>query len=609
MPDDPSLRDGRRVVPLNSLGPDQNVNIRLENLTKVFLRDLSPRLVDLLELATYIYTADCGTRRGTAWTEDDTREPWDRDLRFVMPVRDLEFWTRQDVGDLLVRMLRLLSDDNYSFDFTQLARDRAKQLYLDLEEQEDWPFYDVERVLLFSGGLDSLAGAVETAESGGKLVLVSHRPVSTMSSRQRKLFKMLRDRYPNSVIHVPVWVNKDENFGREPSQRTRSFLFSALGTVVAHSLRAGGVRFFENGVVSLNLPVADEVLRARASRTTHPEALQMFSELYRLVTEREFVVDNPYIFKTKTEVVSSIGQRGAADLIPYTCSCAHTGHFHSKTQWHCGTCSQCIDRRIATEAAGLADHDPETDYVVNAFTGPRKEGYEQNMAVDYARHAIELHRMGEMQIASRFNRDLSRATRSSTKRRETAEALVAMHKRHGESVYGVLQEQLQHHSQAMLDCSLDGTSMLAMIAGQKHRESAWKRYADRIGNLLAAGLPKACRTRKPVDEPHLQEICDGILAAHDMDLVREFPFMRWSSSMTKPDWSVEAFSLWIELKYVRKKADIRPITAAVAEDITKYGDNKRRVLYVVYDPLHLVDQQQFAEPIIRRPEMMVRFVV
>ena len=49
------------------------------------------------------------------------------------------------------------------------------------------------------------------------------------------------------MIHVPVWINKDENLGKEPSQRTRSFLYATLGTVVAASVKAAGVRFFENG--------------------------------------------------------------------------------------------------------------------------------------------------------------------------------------------------------------------------------------------------------------------------------------------------------------------------------------------------------------------------
>src|SRR5215207_1902557 len=102
-----------------------------------------------------------------------------------------------------------------------------------------------------------------------------------MDSRQRKLFEEFDKHFPNNKIHVPVWINKDKSLGREYTQRTRSFLYSALGVVIAESVKAGGVRFFENGIVSLNLPVADEVQRARASRTTHPISLHLFTEFYK----------------------------------------------------------------------------------------------------------------------------------------------------------------------------------------------------------------------------------------------------------------------------------------------------------------------------------------
>ncbi len=405
VPDDDPLRIGCQVIELDSLGMNPNVHIQLEDVAKIFLKHLSPRLVDLLEIAAYVFTADCATQRGTEWTDDDTSEPWSRNFRFVIPVRDLNFWCASDVQQLLVQVLKFLSDDDYTFEFRQLEKDRSVQDYLEFGSDENWPFQGVDRVIMFSGGLDSLAGAVETAHGGENLVLVSHRPVATLSKKQHKLFDGLRKTYCTRMIHVPVWINKEKNFGREHTQRTRSFLYSALGTVVAESVKANGVRFFENGIVSLNLPIADEVLRARASRTTHPQALELFTKLYSLVVERCFVVDNPYLFKTKAEAVSIIAERGAGHLIQHTCSCAH-GFFKSRTQWHCGTCSQCIDRRIAILAAGQEGNDVETDYASNVFTGPRKDGPEKNMAVNYTRHAIELYRMSEAEIAAKFNRSL-----------------------------------------------------------------------------------------------------------------------------------------------------------------------------------------------------------
>jgi hypothetical protein len=416
------VKAARVCVELDSIGPKANVHIWFENVARIFHEHLSPRLVDFLEIASYVYAADCATSRGKAWTDDDSTEPWGRDLAFVIPVREPSFWNAEGISSQITEVLSFLSNDKYSFTFVPLEADRSyRQQYFEFGDLEDWPFHGPERVLMFSGGLDSLAGAVETARGGERLVLVSHRPVSIIDSRQRRLFSELQKEFPDRAIHIPVWINKAESLGRrEPTQRTRSFLYSALGTAVAQSVQAGGVRFFENGIVSLNLPVADEVLRSRASRTTHPVAIRLLQSLCSAVTARNFAVDNPYLFKTKTDVVTVLSNQKATHLIPHTCSCAHS-MFKRKAQGHCGRCSQCIDRRVAIAAAGLLTSDPEGDYVSDVFVGPRKEGPEKNMAADFARHGIELFRRSESELATLFNAELSRAVRYEPKRSEAAE--------------------------------------------------------------------------------------------------------------------------------------------------------------------------------------------
>lgn len=180
--DDP-LRNGRHTVQLATSGPDANVNVRLMDVAKVFLKHLSPRLEDLLEIAAYVYSTDCATVRGGEWTDSKSIEPWSRDFQLVIPVRDHAFWTREDVLQLLQQALQFLSEDRYSLVFRPMVNhaDRRQEFFDLKDDQDDWPFTGVERVLMFSGGLDSLAGAIETASRGERLVLVSHRPVSIQS--------------------------------------------------------------------------------------------------------------------------------------------------------------------------------------------------------------------------------------------------------------------------------------------------------------------------------------------------------------------------------------------------------------------------------------------
>jgi hypothetical protein len=297
--------------------------------------------------------------------------------------------------------------------------------------------------------------------------LVSHRPVSTLDSRQRRLFAELRKKFSGQLKHVPVWINKNERFGREPTQRTRSFLFAALGTLVAQSIDAQGVRFYENGVLSVNLPLAEEALRARASRTTHPVTLHLLSVLAAAVTGRELLIDNPFLFKTKAEVVQILAKHDQTDLIALSCSCSHL-MFRPSEKRHCGQCSQCVDRRFAVAGAGLLSKDPETDYASDVFIGARPKELDRSIAIDYTRHGIELDRRSDVEIAGNFNAEISRAVRHERKGREAAEALIAMYKRHGTVVRKVLEEQLRTNAAKLIDRTLEGTSLLALTIGQNY---------------------------------------------------------------------------------------------------------------------------------------------
>jgi hypothetical protein len=231
------------------------------------------------------------------------------------------------------------------------------------------------------------------------------------------------------------------------------------------------------------------------------------------------------------------------------------------------------------------------------------------MATDYVRHALELDRMSEEELGIRFNLEFSQAVRNEEQRGASVQAYIAMHKRHASSVDMVVKQQMAIHSAGFVDGTLCDSSMLALIAGQRHREPIWRRYAERVVHMLPSGLPVACQTHQPKDEPHLQQICDAILRGHESSLLREFPYMRWSSSATKPDWSAEALSLWVELKYIRQRRDRRQITEDIAADITKYGDNQRHVLFIIYDPQHLeVDEQSFASDIPAHEGLIVRFI-
>src|SRR5207245_709593 len=97
-----------------------------------------------------------------------------------------------------------------------------------------------------------------------------------------------------------VWVNKAKELNKEYTQRTRSFLFASIAAIVARLFGLKRIRFFENGVTSLNLPITPHVVSTRASRTTHPKPLAGMRSLLSRVFSNAFGIDNPFFWHTKT---------------------------------------------------------------------------------------------------------------------------------------------------------------------------------------------------------------------------------------------------------------------------------------------------------------------
>jgi len=112
--------------------------------------------LDLLVLSAAVYAADVASRRGD-------RLAFCRHFALEIPVANYHALNR--VRQDIERVLHFLSSDNWDIRFTQRA-DAP-------EPPRQWPDI-VGMTLLFSGGLDSFAAAVDKLADGVTLQLVSH---------------------------------------------------------------------------------------------------------------------------------------------------------------------------------------------------------------------------------------------------------------------------------------------------------------------------------------------------------------------------------------------------------------------------------------------------
>src|SRR5688572_14202646 len=102
--------DGK-LIELRTFGKGQNVNVVIDDIARAFQQDLTGRLLDVLDIAAFVYAADSTIPRGRGWIHGAI-EPWARDFRFEIGVRDKEFWIRPEIQDLIVEALNFLSDDS-----------------------------------------------------------------------------------------------------------------------------------------------------------------------------------------------------------------------------------------------------------------------------------------------------------------------------------------------------------------------------------------------------------------------------------------------------------------------------------------------------------------
>ena len=442
---------------------DDEVHLKSDDLARPVSANIPTTFADLIEIATYVYVADQAVTRGGNGV-DNAGADWRRKLLFTIPVRSPAFWRRSEVMSALVETLSFLSEDEYHFEFVDLTNPRPIQHYLPFAKTGQPQA--LEEVVLFSGGLDSLGGAVQEVVLDKRAVaLVNHRPTEKLSRRYRCLQELLAAKAKGvgapQPEHVPVHINKVKGLSREYTQRSRSFLYASIAATIAQAYQLSRIRFYENGVVSLNLPLSPQVVGAKATRTTHPRVLNGFARILSLVAEKPFTVDNPYTWKTKPEVVKHIADAGCGEFIKFSTSCTHTWEL-TKLKTHCGTCSQCIDRRFAVLAAGVAAMDPAEAYGLDLLVDARAEGEPRTMLAAYVETASEVTKLSAMEFFSRYG-EVGRVV----KHLEGSADMVALnvyelYQRHSKQVVKVVVEGIAAHANAILSRELPDSCLLRL---------------------------------------------------------------------------------------------------------------------------------------------------
>jgi hypothetical protein len=341
--------------------------------------------VDLLVLAAHIYADDTRISRDT-----ESQDNWTRELRLVVPVSDPVRWNA--VSGILQRMLNFLTGDRWDLGF----RPRPPGFeHLVAVKPLIGPQPSFDEVALFSGGLDSLIGAIDALEKNTNPLFVSHAGEGAVSAAQEALFRRLEKQYPDRPFRrLRVWMSFPKELVKdvppEDSTRGRSFLFFAAGALTASGVgRPCKLKVPENGLIALNVPLDQLRLGSLSTRTTHPFYIARWNDVLRELGI-PVTIENPYWSRTKGEMVAACANPPfLKNAIPVSLSCASP----TKARWkghgteHCGFCLPCLIRRAAIKG-GIQGTDPTTYTLADLQAAPLNTSEAEGVQVRSFQFAI-----------------------------------------------------------------------------------------------------------------------------------------------------------------------------------------------------------------------------
>ena len=316
--------------------------------------------VDFLRFAAAVFCADkLAIRPGT----------WTRTVALDVPVRDLDRW--HAITERLDATLSFLSGDEWSVN--PYSSGESSKPSVSAEKP-------VDAVCLFSGGLDSFAGAVDLLADRKRVCLVAHHEGGQAPKTQEYLARRLQAKFGSDrVVFRRVFLRPAPPSAlqarqlpdpREATTRTRSILFLAAGLVVAAGYGPDVPLVIpENGFIGINVPLTEARNGSLSTRTTHPYFMQAFGDCVAHLGITN-AIHNPFRLMTKGEMLAAVSDQATLRALALqTLSCAHpeTARFANRDQGNCGYCFPCLIRRAGLHHVGL---DNPEDYSFDALNEP-----------------------------------------------------------------------------------------------------------------------------------------------------------------------------------------------------------------------------------------------
>ena len=339
---------------VEALGRVPKIDYR--SLASLFWSQPSHEDIDLLTIAGVVAFSDRRVARTVRWS---------RHLELDIPVHNPDKWNKSSIKKPLIELLNYLTGDRWEFRFSQRQFDdaRARQAYL--MEGKKLPQDAI--VMPFSGGLDSFSAFASLKESGAVIYLINTETVSTNKQLVRTLIKNAQNEEHSAWVPLHIGTRSHA----ESTYRTRTFLFMVVAALACKL--AGGRRLLipESGQGSLG-PCLTRTGSEYPYRGTYPKFVSLLHRWLMVIwPDSSIKIEQPYLWKTKSQLLMALTGTKYADMWLQTTSCPRNLRWSKKSKFEnirtippqCGVCSNCIQRRVALFNAGLNHNKGKEIYV------------------------------------------------------------------------------------------------------------------------------------------------------------------------------------------------------------------------------------------------------
>lgn len=320
---------------------DTSANIQLYPLL-YFVGKVPDVTFSMLYLSAIVYAIDRTVER-----KKYSINGWSREFDVDILIPEYQYFCNN--SQMINKMLSFLTGDYWNCHFVD-----SFEIVYPPQQQDLINLYEgINQVNLFSGGMDSLIGAIDylSNNQNGKLCVVSHYDRNMPGPRkdQNRVIASLRQRYDQNLSVIQS-VMISPQLSKEPSCRSRSMMFISLALIVAKYANCDLI-IPENGSVSLNYPLSASRRASCSTRTTHPVFIRQYQNLvnYLGINVRLY---NPYEKRTKGEMVRDCNDKAyLLQVVNQSNSCGKRGMhqymFDNKRATHCGRCMPCMYRRAS----------------------------------------------------------------------------------------------------------------------------------------------------------------------------------------------------------------------------------------------------------------------